>query len=178
MKTRRVAETWVTPKPWALVDKRRYGDVESYRRAAAWLWFCRTVADWGGGGGLFRTYLPAAAQYLNVDGTQQLGVDVIADLATYRKASEGILLRHVVDNTPEPWAVLENALASFTKRLVVVTYTPHAAESAVAEYQYGWPVWHLNHGDLRSALGEHFVHSETTAQGAERLYYMERRCAS
>jgi len=174
MKARRVAENWVTPHPWSLVDKRRYGDVDSYRMAAAWLRFCKTVADWGGGGGFFRTHLQLGTQYVNIDGTQQEGVDIVADLSKYRGESEGILLRHVVDNTPEPWAVLENVLASFTKRLVIVTYTPHAPESAVVAYQHGWPVWHLNHDDLVAALGSSFVRSQTTYRGSERLYYCAR----
>jgi len=174
MKTRREAEQWATPLPWAMVDKKRYGDVDSYRLAAAWLRFCRSVEDWGGGGGIFRTYIPEVKHYRNVDGTAQLGVDVVADLTRYRSSAEGIILRHVVDNTPEPWLVLGSAIASFTKRLVVVTYTPHVPESKIVEYQHGWPVWHLNHDELVEALGPSFVRSQTTAAGSERLYYCER----
>lgn len=175
MKPRVAAERWVTPKPWAFVNKRRYGDNESYLRAAAWLKFCGTVADWGGGSGNFRRYLPSTVAYINIDGTLQEGVDVVADLADFHGPSAGILLRHVIDNTPEPWAVLRNAIQAFSHRLVIVTYTPHVPESVVAEYQYGWPVWHLNHQELRAAIGPHFVKSDTTARGNERLYYLERR---
>lgn len=175
MKARIVADRYETPRPWVFVNKRRYGDQETYRRAAAWLYFCRTVADWGGGAGWFKTYLPSTVQYTNIDGTLQQGVDVVADLAKYHERSEGIMLRHVVDNTPEPWTVLANAVAAYEKRLVVVTYTPHAPQSIVAEYQFGWPVWHLNHQELLQALGPGVIKVETTSTGAERVYCLERR---
>lgn len=179
MKTRAVPETFVTPHPWALMNKRRYGNEATYELAARWLAVCYTVADWGGGGRFLFDYLDEETEYVNVDGTKQNGVDIVADLACYRQPSEGILLRHVIDNTFEPWVVLANAMASYTLRLVVVTYTPHASPSRIAEYQYGWPVWHLDHDELIAAMGVNLKHILVGSPGSgERLFCLEKPCAS
>jgi hypothetical protein len=170
---RRVPERYVTPHPWALVDKRRYGDEETYRIAAAWLGGCASVADWGGGAGYFRRFLPGSVRYLNVDGTLQDGVDVVADLATYDGQSDGLMLRHVIDNTPEPDYVLVNALASYRERMAVVLYTPHSEAVQVVRYQYGWPVWNLNHERLIECFGSAL--RQTIKTGDETVFLLERR---
>lgn len=170
------APAFVTGRPWHLPRKRRYGAVDTYGLAAAWLQDCPTVADWGGGAGWFRTFLPPTVAYTLVDGTQQAEGQVLADLDTYHEPSDGILLRHVVDNTPHGLAILRNALAAFRHRLVVITYTPGAAVSAIAHDDHGWPVWHLNHEELMDAMGDWLVRFEfvPTTQ-PERVYYVERR---
>lgn len=165
------ARAWKTPTHGGP----RYGTDDTYRAAAAWLAPCATIADWGGGYGYFGAFVPTA-RYTVVEGTRHSGADILADLATYRAPSDGILIRHVLDNTPEWPAVLANALAAFRHRMVVITFTPPAETTAVVKLKSGWPITHFNPDDLRRAMGTLLVHDEgMDTSHPERLYYLERR---
>jgi hypothetical protein len=111
-----------------------YCDTDTYRQAADWLADCATVEDWGCGKGWFRQFTPGA--YLGVDGTASPFADVVADLVTYQSdpRPEGILLRHVIEHEPRWAELLDNALASFTRRLCLIVFTPLAAET----HQIAW----------------------------------------
>lgn len=168
--------TFVTPQPWHLPKKRSYGDRHTYERAAAWLAPCATVADWGGGGGMFRKFLPPSVRYTLVDGTAQVDGQILADLATYRVPSDGILLRHILDNTPDWQPVLQNALAAFRQRMAVVTFTPDAQETVEVREEAGWPVRYFNPNDLRAMMAPWLVGEEDVRnRHPERVYYLERR---
>jgi hypothetical protein len=165
----------VTARPWPY-ELEQYGAEETYIRAAAWLYRCETVADWGGAGGFFRRYLPDATRYTLVDGTLQASDQVLADLLTYRESSDGILLRHVLDNTPDWQPILANAIVSFRRRMVVVTFVPEGSTTHRIERASGWPYWQFNPDDLRHMMGELLVKDEAvTTTHPERVYYLERR---
>lgn len=167
--------TAATPVKWSHPKKRRYGAEESYRVAAAWLGPCHEIADWGAGGGHFGTFLLPGSRYYRIDGTAQPGTNLVADLAQLVAPWPGILLRHVVDNTFEPFKVLGNALCSFEQRLAVVTYTPDAdGGSRIDHHEFGWPVWRLDPQDLRLAMGRLLKHEVLTGEGPERVYCLER----
>jgi hypothetical protein len=167
---------FVTPQPWrANLRHDLYGTPDTYRLAARWLSGCRTVEDWGGAGGVFSRFLPDSVAYRCIDGTVQCSDQVLADLSTYRSAPDGILLRHVVDMTEDWAAVLDNALASYRRRMVVVTFTPDAPATTVAKVKTGWPVRHFNPNDLIDAMGAHLVTSRAVLTShPERIYYLER----
>lgn len=177
--------TYATQVPWVKPGKTRYGIEASYRAAAAWLSPCATIADWGGGAGQFRRYLPPWHRYTLVDGTDQ-GVrrQVIVDLVGYRVPSDGILLRHVLDCTFDWRAVLASACAAFRRRLCVVTFTP-AAEATVVDHRIGaWPVTHFAEADLRAAFADGRAHladvvvvrpgPDEQQYAPERVYCLER----
>lgn len=167
---------FVTPAPWRdNLQHEVYGEVETYRMAAEWLRVCAVVEDWGGAHGHFARYLSASVTYRCVDGTVQCTDQVLADLATYRSTPEGILLRHVVDMTVHWSAVLVNALASFRRRMVVITFTPDVVETRVSKVKSGWPVWHFNPQDLIDAMGAHLLRiRDVKTTHPERIYYLER----
>lgn len=172
---------YVTPEPWRNnLQHRIFATVETYQKAAEWLKDCATVADWGGGQGFFGTLLPASCRYTIVDGTVQSTEQVLADLATYRVESDGILIRHVLDGTPDWRAVLNNALASFRQRLVLVTYTKDAVQPVEpVKIKSGWPVQRFNPDFLRSLLQPYLVSDcRVRSSHPERVYYLERPCAS
>lgn len=164
----------VTSAPWPRTLY-QYGAEETYRRAAAWLKDCPTVADWGGAQGYFRTCLPATVQYTLVDGTLQAAEQVLANLLTYREPSDGILLRHVLDNTHDWQPILTNALQAFRQRLVIVTYTPDEDVTRRVERKNGWPEWRFNPNDLRALMGDLLVRDEAVeTTHPERVFYLQR----
>ena len=62
---------------------------------------------------------------------------MVADLTEYHSTTAGLLLRHVLEHNHR-WAdVLDNAIASFTRRLAVVLYTPLAAGTWVRLWDAG-----------------------------------------
>lgn len=100
----------------------RYGDTVTYEMAAEFLADCETVADWGCGAGGFKRF--CKTKYIGVDGSDTPFADVKADLTTYYEASDGILLRHVLEHDYDWQLILENALSAARKKLVLVLFTP------------------------------------------------------
>lgn len=167
----------VTPQPWhARLQHARYATDATYELAAAWVGGCKTVADWGGGPGYLRRYLSPETDYVCVDGTEQAGgPHVLADLTTYRVQSEGIVLRHVLDMTEDWEAILRNALAAFTQRMVVVTFTPDVPETRLTKLKSGWPLRAFNPGDLRRLMAPWLMLEDVVeTTHPERIYFLER----
>jgi hypothetical protein len=116
-------------------ERRAYGAYSpTYKAAAEWLAPCVSIEDWGGGLGWFRNFIApngtGTGTYRLVDGTANDYVHEVADLTSYRPVTkpEGILLRHVAEHNLQWRAIIDNLLASFTKRAVVVVYTPFTDE--------------------------------------------------
>ena len=157
----------------------QYGTPDTYQLAANWLAGCPTVADWGGGTGHFRHYLPPTVRYTVVDSTQQYTRQVLADLRAYAAPSDGILLRHVLDHN-EAWrTILENAMLACRHRIAVVTFTPPAHATRVVKMKSGWPILHFNVDEVRSVMGRWlFADIAVQTSHPEHVYLMERPCAS
>jgi hypothetical protein len=112
-------------EPWYASGHRAcYGPSDTYQIAAEWLKGL-SIEDWGCGYAQFRDF--HHGHYRGVDGTQGWA-DVVADLTKYRPdpRPEGILIRHVLEHNPDWRLILANAVASFTKRMVLVVFTPDA----------------------------------------------------
>lgn len=164
-----------TPTPWPLAGKHVYGDHESYRRIATWLAPCSTVADWGGGMGRLRKWLPQTTKYVLIDGTSQARRQVLVDLRHYHGLSSGLALRHVLDATDGWELVLGNALAAFQYRAAIVTWTPDAERTHVVRTADGWAVRWFNPEDLRERCAPYLVKEERLIQRhPERIYYLEK----
>lgn len=162
-------------RPWPRTLD-RYATDDTYQRAAAWLAGCPDVADWGGARGYFRRFLPPTVDYTLVDGTCQAHGQVLADLRVYKIASSGILLRHVLDNTPEWRPILDNALAAFAVRMVVVTFTPPSPWTVRIDHANGYPIWQFDREDLRALMRPHLVHEEDVETShPEHVFYLARR---
>jgi len=99
-----------------------YGDAITYRLAAAFLAGCEEVEDWGCGRGAFREFCPG--RYIGVDGSKTPYAEKIAELTSYRTKADGIMLRHVLEHNYNWPRILDNAVASFRKRLCIVIFTP------------------------------------------------------
>jgi hypothetical protein len=105
-----------------------YGDVTTYARGAAFLEGL-SVEDWGCGLGWFKFHHKGPC--VGLDGSNSPFADKKVDLVTYRSETEGLFMRHVLEHDHEWKALLENALASFKKRMVLVVFTPFGPETRV-----------------------------------------------
>jgi len=172
---------YATDIPWETqVVGPMYGTEHTYRKAAEWLKDCRTVADWGGCLGYTQKFLPTTVDYIVVDGTWHESWPVkwrVVDLAKYHEQTEGILLRHVLEMTHDWEQILRNAVKAFTKRMVVVTFTPRCGKTHHHTNHVTWPVYHFNHNrDLIPWMQPHLVQMEyikTTVP--ERIYFLEKK---
>jgi hypothetical protein len=104
----------------------RYGDTCTYEIGAKFLEDCADVEDWGTGAGGFKRFRPNA---IGVDGSDTPFADKkYIDLANYISFCEGIFMRHVLEHNYEWESVLAGAMASATKKLCVVLFTPFSSE--------------------------------------------------
>ena len=102
----------------------KYGQIASYQVAAIFLGDCREVEDWGCGFGTFRRFC-LSPTYIGIDGSESAAADLVIDLRKYTSDVEGILLRHVLEHNPIGWRqIFLNAIQSFSKKMVLVIYTP------------------------------------------------------
>jgi hypothetical protein len=147
---------WDTAYADASTDPQPYGASRSYELGAAALADCVTVEDWGCGLGWFKQFLPDTVTYVGVDGSASPHADVVDDLLTRQTTVEGIFMRHVLEHNYDWELVLDNALASFTGRMVLVVFTPWTKQVPHHELRfedaYSVPTLALN----RRTLVDHF----------------------
>ena len=164
-----------------LDEPQPYGDSPTYRMGADWLEGLH-VEDWGCGKGFLRRFVPAEL-YTGIDGSWSPLADVVTDLVDYRSETEGIFIRHVLEHDFEWRRILDNALASASRRIALVLFTPLAAET----HQIAWnvdpgvPDISFNEDDIAErALAAGWdvsaatINSPTTQYGVETVFYMER----
>jgi hypothetical protein len=104
-----------------------YGDTLTYKMGAEFLSDCQPVEDWGTGAGGFKRFRPNA---IGVDGSNTPYADKIEDLENYRTYCEGIFIRHVLEHNFNWETILENALASMTKKLFLCIFTPMSSKES------------------------------------------------
>jgi len=160
--------------PWA------YGDPTSYEIGAAWLAGCTLIEDWGCGAGWLRTVLPPD-RYRGLDGTDSPGCDAVVDLVTYRSTVPGVFIRHVLEHN-EAWArLLDNAVASFTDRMVLILFTPERAvtEAIAFHPEVGVPDIAFRLADLTNRFPPDVTYTvhripSATQYGGETILLLER----
>lgn len=164
-----------------LATPRLYGDRASYGRVASLVRDCDTVADWGCGGGGLRGFLHPAQVYVGVDGSRSPYADVRADLRHYRCVADAVVLRHVLEHNDEWQLVLDNALASATRRLVIALFTPLVSETRVMFREPDHadvPVIAFKLSDITDRCGDNVssmtAPSPGTAFGVETFVVIER----
>jgi hypothetical protein len=163
----------------SLREPRPYGDMLTYVLAARFLQDCEEIEDWGCGAGWFRRYV-ASATYRGIDGSTTPFADVVADLIEYHSSAEGILLRHVLEHNERWHEILANAVASFTRRLVVVLFTPIVERTRViAHNPIGVPNIAFALDDITCFFrGFDWSRSEISTfchYRVENVFYVERR---
>lgn len=112
-------------KPWK--HKPSYGVEDSYPIGMKWLQPCQLVEDWGCALCHAKTYRDG--DYRGIDGTAGKA-DIVADLSSYRSVVDGVFMRHVLEHNLDWRTILDNALASFQKRMTLITFLPITDQDA------------------------------------------------
>jgi hypothetical protein len=86
----------------------------------------RAHGDLGCGTGWLSTLIPPD-RYRGIDGTASPFCDEVVDLVAYRSTVPGVFMRHVIEHNYEWTRILDNAVASFTERMVLILFTPEVA---------------------------------------------------
>lgn len=105
------------------VEQFPYGDTTTYEIGMDLLKDCSTICDWGCGTAYAQRYIKPGQTYTGVDFTPSKFNHITADLRWLQHKSEGIFMRHVLEHNFEWKEILKNALASFTKRFVLIMFT-------------------------------------------------------
>lgn len=159
--------------------RRPYGDTVTYRLGAEFLAPCTTIEDWGCGLGWMRNFVPKD-RYLGVDGSNSRFADRIVDLESHTSDVDGIFMRHVLEHNYGWERILANAVSSFRRRLVLVTFTPHGATTheLVFHDDPGVPDLSFAKRDLTAHFAGLRWREETyetdTQYGTETVFFVER----
>lgn len=155
-----------------------YGSTETYVLAEEYLRGLH-VEDWGCGKGFFKSI--HNGDYVGVDGTETIFSDVVADLRTYTSTTEGLLMRHVLEHNFDWAAILNNAVESFTDKMVLVLFTPMANKT----HQIAWntgvevPDMSFSHEDIMARIPDGMDvrwedFATDTQYKTERVYWMNK----
>lgn len=164
-----------------LTEPTAYGSTETYVLGANFLEDCSLVEDWGCGKGWLRTLIPLE-RYRGIDGSNSPFADEIVDLTTHRSTTPGLFMRHVLEHNYGWRRILENAVASFTERMVLVIFTPLTditREIAFTD-DIGVPDISFALNDLTDVFADIDIswQAETlktdTQYGVETVFYLER----
>lgn len=149
----------------------------TYEKAMAFLWDCQLVEDWGCGFGYAKKLCKTT--YRGIDGSKGPETDAVVDLREYRSEADGILLRHVLEHNHDWKKVLDNAIASFKKKLAVILFTPFSATTRqIATNFNNIPDLSFRKEDITDVLKGFTVQEEVlrtkTQYGIETVFYVSR----
>jgi hypothetical protein len=164
------------------------GDSPAYRMGAVALKQagCETVEDWGCGYGWFEVVMvdvDPMVKITAVDGSQTPRANIVDDLVTRRTSVDGIFMRSVLEHNYNWEKLLANALGSFTKRMVLETFTPFQRgpkdKELRFEEDFGVPTLSLSGPKLKKLLApfdwsETEIESPNTAYGVENIFVIDR----
>lgn len=159
-----------------------YGETESYVKAVAFLDGHGTVEDWGCGTAWAKRLFTQSV-YTGIDGSWSKFCDKHVELQTYTSTPDCILMRHVLEHNLGWRAILGNALASFQRRMSLITFTPFgqetrvmgafSAETVVGSSYENIPDISFNYSDLTETFKDLIVKEETIKTG-EHLFYLQK----
>lgn len=157
-----------------------YGDETTYKKAIDFLDGPYIIEDWGMGTGWARRFVKRG-RYIGLDGSWSLHCDRVVDLRTYRSQADAILMRHILEHNYGWKKILENALASFQKKFVLVMFTPFSEVTHSIGTRFGIPDLSFRKEDLLEVIRplpftEESVPS-ATQYGHETVFYIERAAA-
>lgn len=158
----------------------RYGEDDvTYEKGMRFLEGCDVIEDWGCGTAYAEKFTPEGSMYRGLDGSPSDFCDEVVDLRIYRSQAEGIFMRHILEHNLGWEKILGNALASFTKKFVLMIFTPWRPETGVCYWDnLGVVDICFKREDIVSKFeGFKYTTEELvtkTACGVENVFYFER----
>lgn len=160
-----------------MVEREQEQPNNSYMMAARWLDGCGPlVRDWGCGFGYARKFF-IKSRYEGVDAWNKMA-DRCVDLRLFSEPSEGILIRYVLEHNWDWEIILRNAMASFTKRMVVIITIPLNDENETLHL--GNDLISIPKNKLLWILRDNLVKQETIQRpcppphSVESIFYLEQ----
>ena len=161
--------------------KFHYGDDTTYRKGIAFLDGHGLIEDWGCGFVHAREFVKESP-YRGIDGSSPQA-DRIVDLCEYRSDADCVFMRHILEHNYEWPRILEGALASFRKRMVLILFTPFADTTHALTTSHGLtsvavPDIAFRKEDLTQyfdglTVSEESLHTDSQ-YGVEHIFYLER----
>lgn len=168
-----MADRW----DYAGKDQFAYDEETSYQKGIDFLDGHGKIEDWGCGTAYAKRFVQKS-DYVGVDGSQSDFASVKADLQDYRSNTDSIFMRHVLEHNWGWRTVLANAVASFSKRMVLIVFTPWADSEHCLATNDGIPDLSLNRDEVLGFFKGHRVREETiqskTEYGQEVIFYIEK----
>ena len=162
-------------------ERFHYGDDTTYIRGMAFLNGHGTIEDWGCGFAHARKFVRESV-YVGVDGSSP-HADRLAPLDAYASRTDCIFMRHVLEHNHAWRTILQNALESFTDRMVLIVFTPFAETTRVIATTTGMtsvpvPDISFKRTDLTDLFTDVRFHEEElrtdTQYGTEHIFYLEK----
>jgi len=161
-----------------VVPGEKYGDDDvTYEKGMGFLGDCKLVEDWGCGTGYAKKFCKST--YRGIDGSKGPETEVVADLREYRSQADGIFMRHVLEHNHDWKKVLENAIASFKEKFVLILFTP--LSPVTKQIATNWseiPDLSFRKEDITGPLKDFHVTEEVlrtkTQYGIEFVFYVTR----
>lgn len=150
-----------------------YGDKLTYQLGAGFLADCKTVEDWGTGGGAFKTFRPDA---IGVDGSKTPFADKTADLQKYVSNCEGVFMRHILEHNYNWQKILTNAIKSASKKICIVFFIPlsQSETKEIAFNKIGVPDLSISESEFNIILHKNKVTAYTTEHATNTQYSFEK----
>jgi hypothetical protein len=164
------------------VQKFYYGDDTTYKKGIAFLDGHGTIQDWGCGFAHARTFV-RGSRYIGLDGSSP-HADKNVDLTEYTSDTECIFMRHVLEHNVHWHRIINNAIASFRNRMVLVIFTPWSETTrviATGESVTSLPIPDISFRkeDLTECFKEMRYTEESlqtdTQYKTEHVFYIEKR---
>jgi glycosyltransferase involved in cell wall biosynthesis/SAM-dependent methyltransferase len=166
--------------PYGATDRFAYGPDTTYEKGMAFLdQPGAVIEDWGCGTTYARKFVTRGT-YVGIDGTPVDGTGKMSDLRRYTSTVDCIFMRHVLEHNAEWRDILTNALGSFTRRMVLVVFTPFEAETRCIDVDRwtGIPTISFRKQDITEMLRHLSYREEAIATDSEykieHVFYIEK----
>src|SRR3972149_7705287 len=156
-----------------------YGDGITYKKGMAFLDAYGTIEDWGCGTAYAKNFVKKS-KYVGIDGSQSNFTDKVVDLREYTSKTDCIFMRDVLEHNHGWKKILANAVNSFTKRMVLIIFTPFAdvTQQIATNYCPNVPDISFRKEDLTEFFNQ-FSYTEESLEAdtqykTEHIFYIEK----
>lgn len=160
----------------------KYGALSSYQKSCEWLdEIGGEIEDWGCGCAFAKQFF-TKSRYKGIDGSANPYADVCGvDLSDYKSSCDGILVRHVLDHNLNWSTILNNAIASFKRRMALIFFIDFGPETKVLSISNsplypGVPDIQFKKDDILKFIGGMVIKEEKIPDGAlvDTIFYLQK----